>query len=74
MRKWAVPLTVLGVGGIGALIFSDRGRKALRWAIARVNEAPDRIADWNETAQNELERIQLALNDIADSLQARPVR
>ena len=74
MRKWAVPLTMLGLGGIGALAFSRRGRYAMKWALDHVNEAPERIADWNETAQNELDRIQNALNEIADSLQTKPAR
>jgi hypothetical protein len=74
MRKWAVPLTVLGLGGIGALAFSRRGRNAVKWALDHVQEAPERIADWNETAQNELDRIQMALNEIADSLQTKVAR
>src|SRR5271169_1266925 len=56
MRKWAVPLTVLGVGGIGALMLSPRGRSAIRWVFRRMEEAPEHIAQWNETAQIELEK------------------
>lgn len=74
MRKWFLPLTVLGVGGIGALLLSDRGRNALRWAFDRMDEAPERIANWNETAQKELDRIQAALNQVAETLQANPIR
>jgi len=74
MRKWAVPLTVLGLGGIGALAFSRRGRGFIRWAAENVQHAPGKIADWNETAQTELDKIQNALNDIAESLQTRPAR
>ncbi len=72
MRKWFVPLTMLGIGSLGALILSERGRQALDWVFDRIDEAPDRIADWNDTAQGELEKIQSALNEIADSLQTRP--
>lgn len=75
MRKWTVPLTVLGVGGVSAFMFSDHGRKALRWALARLNEAPHRVAEWNDAAQHELERIQNTLNDISESLHAnQPAR
>ena len=74
MRKWFLPLTVLGVGGIGALVFSERGRKAIGWVFDRMEEAPDRIAEWNESAQDELDRIQTALNQVAETLQANPIR
>ena len=74
MRKWFVPLTMLGIGSLGALILSERGRNALDWIFDRIDEAPDRIADWNDAAQTELDRIQMALNEIADNLQARPAQ
>lgn len=74
MRKWFVPLTMLGIGSLGALILSERGRQALDWIFDRIDEAPDRIADWNETAQQELDKIQVALNEIAETLQTRPAQ
>jgi len=74
MRKWFVPLTMLGIGSIGALVLSERGRQALEWIFDRLDEAPDRIADWNDSAQQELNRIQDSLNEIADTLQTRPAQ
>ena len=71
MRKWFVPLTVLGVGGIGAFLLTDRGRETLRRWRARFDEAPERWDEWNENAQSELERIQNALTQIAESLGPR---
>jgi hypothetical protein len=71
MRKWFVPLTVLGVGGIGAFLLSDKGRETLRCWRARLDQAPERWLEWNENAQLELERIQTALNQIAESLGPR---
>jgi len=68
MRKWYVPLTVLGLGSIGALLVSDRGRRALQLALDRLVEAPDRLLEWNEAAQAELERIQKSLNQLSESL------
>ena len=72
MRRWAVPLTVLGVGGVGALMLSPRGRSAIRWVFRRMEEAPQHIAQWNEVAQAELEKIQIALNELAASLGETP--
>ncbi len=69
MRKWYLPLAVLGVGGIGLLVLSEGGRRALRWLMERANEAPDALLDFNARAEQELERIQGALNRLADSLE-----
>jgi len=69
MRRWYVPLTVVGLGGLGLLFLTERGRRAVRWAFERMNEAPDKVLEWNEAAQRELERIQAALNRVAESLE-----
>ena len=71
MRKWYVPLTVLGLGGLGALLMSDRGKQALRLVLRNLHLAPQRLLEWNEAAQAELERIQATLNQIADTLEPR---
>ncbi len=72
MRKWFVPLTVLGLGGIGALALSERGRRTIEWLFEKLDQAPDRIAELSDSAQAELEKIELALNDIAETLKTRP--
>ena len=69
MRKWFLPLAVLGAGGIGAFFLTDKGRQTLRRLQVRFEEAPERWGEWNENAQLELERIQAALNQIAQSLE-----
>jgi hypothetical protein len=74
MRKWFVPLTMLGIGGIGALVLSETGRRGLEWLFEQMEEAPDRLAEWNDSAQSELEKIQASLNELAETLQAHPVR
>jgi hypothetical protein len=68
MRKWFVSLTVLGVGGIGAFLLTDKGRETVRHLLAKFEEAPERWEDWNDGVQAELERIQATLNQIAKSL------
>ncbi len=69
MRKWYVPVTVLGVGGVGVWLLSDGGRRALRWLFETFHRAPSALQEWNESAQSELDRIQAALNRIAESLE-----
>jgi hypothetical protein len=70
MQKWFLPLTVLGLGGLGLLALSDRGQDAIQWAFDKLDQAPDQFNDWNARAQEELDRIQLALNRVAESLEA----
>jgi hypothetical protein len=72
MRRWYLPLTVLGLSGIGALLFSERGRNLLRSIFENFQQAPDGFLDWNDSLENELERIQIALNQIAESLDPHP--
>jgi hypothetical protein len=70
MRKWYIPLTVIGISGLGVFFLTDRGRKAARWAFENVHRAPEALLEWNEVAQRELDRIQAALNRVAESLGA----
>lgn len=72
MRKWTMPLTLLGLGGIGYLLLSERGRQALRWVAENVSRGPEKFLEWNEAAQRELDHIQAALNRVAESLQVGP--
>jgi hypothetical protein len=70
MRKWYVPLAVLGVSGVGVVLLSPRGRAALRWLADNLQRAPEQLLEWNEAAQRELDHIQAALNRVAASLEA----
>lgn len=69
MRRWCVPVTVLGVAGLGALVFTQRGRQALAWLDENFAKAPEALREWNETFQREVEQLQAALDQVADSLQ-----
>jgi len=69
MRKWYFPMTVLGLGGLGVLLFTERGRRSLRRLAEFLPEAPQHFAEWNETAQRELDRIQATLDQVAQSLE-----
>jgi hypothetical protein len=58
------------MGGV-AFLLSQRGRDILREITENFRGAPDRVLEWNETTLAELDRIQAALNQIAESLQPR---
>ena len=67
MRRWYLPLTVLGLVGLGALILTQRGRQALSWLADNFDQA-ETLFEWNETTLRELERLRAAVNQLADSL------
>lgn len=69
MKKWYMPLALLGVGSLGALLLSDRGRQALRWVAENFERHQETFQEWNDAAQRELDRIEEALNRVADSIE-----
>jgi DNA-binding PadR family transcriptional regulator len=50
-------------------LLSDKGREVLRRWLADLRDSSGQWDQWNESAQLELERIQAALNQIAQSLE-----
>jgi DNA-binding PadR family transcriptional regulator len=67
MRKWLAGVAVIAAGGVGAFLLTEKGQESLRrWLSAWGSDCADA---WNEGAQLELERIQAALNRIAQSLE-----
>jgi hypothetical protein len=69
MRKYYAPLTVLGLAGVGVLLFTKRGQNAVRWLSDNFQMAPEALLEWNDAAQRELDRLQAAVNRVAQSLQ-----
>lgn len=72
MRRFYVPLTLLGIGGLGAFLLSQKGQSVVRRMFELFDEAPERWLEWNEDAERELDHIQEALNRIAESLEPHP--
>ena len=71
MRKWYVPLTVAGIGGLGVFLLSDSGRRMLRWLGQYIRWSSEGLLEWNDAAEAELRRLQDAVTGIAESLQPR---
>jgi hypothetical protein len=71
MRKWFVPLMVLGAGSVGAFFLTDKGRSTLRGWLAKLDDDPEQWEDWTQGAEIELERIKASLNQISQSLGPR---
>lgn len=68
-NKWLLPAAVFGLGGLGLLALSDRGIDALGWLVGRVKEAPSKFLEWNDAAQKELDRIESALERMAEAME-----
>jgi hypothetical protein len=75
MRRWYLPITVLGLGSVGVLgafLYSDRGRRSVRGMMEKLNRSPEGWRELNDSLQGELDRIQAALDRIAESLDPHP--
>lgn len=70
MHRWYLPVAVFGLGSLSVLVLTERGREVVSWLGGQLERAPDRILDFNEAVQRELDRIQAALDQVAQSLNA----
>jgi len=70
MRSWYWPLTVLGLSGLGLLLTTEKGKTVARRAWDVLENAPERMQNWNSSIENELETIQQTLNTLATALEA----
>jgi DNA-binding PadR family transcriptional regulator len=68
MRKWFVPLMVLGAGSVGAFFLTDKGRATLRSWLSRLDDDPECWEEWNDATETELQRIKACLDQISQSL------
>jgi hypothetical protein len=67
-NKWYLPVAIFGLGSLGLLVLTERGREAVRWIGEQFEQAPERFLDFNESALREIDRIQIALDRVAESL------
>jgi len=72
MRRWYLPLTVIGLSGIGAFLLTERGRTVMHKLLEKFWQAPNRLLDWNGDLENEVDRIQQALDRIAETIDPHP--
>jgi hypothetical protein len=71
MRKWYLPLTVLGLGSLGVLIATERGRSMLRQVGQGLDRAPDQLRQLSDAFEDEVSKIQATLDSLNDLL-AKP--
>ncbi|HUS18054.1 MAG TPA: hypothetical protein VMZ25_00215 [Terriglobales bacterium] len=71
MRRWYLPLTVLGLGSLGVLVASERGRTMLRQLGRGLEKAPDQLRDWSDAFDCEIAKIQTTVDSLNELL-AKP--
>lgn len=71
MRKWYLPLTVLGLGSLGVLVATERGRDMLRQVGRGLDRAPDHLRGLSDAFDDEMAKIQATLDSLNDLL-AKP--
>ena len=74
VRRWTIPLTLAGLGGLGAMLFTSRGRKLIHSVAERRDAKSGRLAAWNDSAQKELDHIQQELKELEHSIGMTPAR
>jgi hypothetical protein len=69
MKNWFLPVTVLGLSGLGLLFASERGRERLRLALDKLMEHGDPLGEFNKFCEDQLETIQRNLDRISEALE-----
>jgi len=69
MKNWFLPITVLGLSGLGLLCASERGRERVRQALDKFMEHGDPLGEFNKFCEDQLETIQRNLDRISQALE-----
>ena len=70
MRKWYLPL--IGLGSLAVLALGLRDRRTPEWYYGRKDRPAPPSEEWDHEVEDELQRLQSALNRVAEFLEARP--
>ena len=69
MKNWLLPITVLGVSGLGLLFATEGGRQQLRGILERLSQHEDPFGEFNKFLDDQLNAIQRALDSVAEALE-----
>jgi hypothetical protein len=69
MRNWYLPVTLLGLSGLGLIFASKRGRKRVLSFLDRVVENGAPLGEFNKLCEEQLNTIQNGLDRLAEALQ-----
>ncbi|MBI2683304.1 MAG: hypothetical protein HYX26_08850 [Acidobacteriales bacterium] len=68
MRKWFVPITVLGLSGLGVLLSTEKGRETARRLKQYVSDTPEHLSGLNDAVERELANLQQSVDSVAARL------
>jgi hypothetical protein len=68
MKNWFLPVTVLGLSGLGLVFASERGRDRVRRAFDQLLER-DPLNEFNKFCEEQLEIIQRNLDHLTEALE-----
>jgi hypothetical protein len=68
MRNWFLPVTVLGLSGLGLVFASKRGRERVLTFLDRMVEHGDPLGEFNKLCEEQLNTIQSGLDRLAEVL------
>ncbi|HEU4415049.1 MAG TPA: hypothetical protein VFT65_09735 [Candidatus Angelobacter sp.] len=69
MKNWFLPVTVLGLSGLGLMFASEKGRERLRRAFDHLVEHGDPLGEFNKFCEEQLEMIQRNLDRVSEALE-----
>jgi hypothetical protein len=69
MKNWFLPVTVLGLSGLGLLFASEKGRDQVRRVFDRILEHGDPLGEFNKFCEEQLEMIQRNLDHLTEALE-----
>lgn len=73
MRRMYLPLTVLGLGGLGVVLFGTRrGRELVSRGAKLFENLPQHLEDWNAEMESEINSLQAAVESVAELLERKP--
>jgi hypothetical protein len=72
MKNWYVPVTLLGLSGLGLLFASERGRARVRRVVDQFLEHGDPLGEFNKFCEDQLQMIQENLDRLAEALEGPP--
>jgi len=69
MKNWFLPVTVLGLSGLGLLFTSERGRERVPREFDQLLEHGDPLGEFNKFCEEQLQTIQDNLDRLAEALE-----
>ena len=71
MKNWFLPVTVLGLSGLGLLFASEKHRERVRRAFDHILDHSDPLGEFNKFCEEQIEIIQQNLDHLTEALEGQ---